>query len=61
MTRIDLPIFDFEELEQSYAEGNHVESPSLSLSFTAFERFQTTLDMLYIGRKPVVWSRGLCP
>jgi hypothetical protein len=57
MTRINLPIFDFEELEQSYAEVNHFESPSLSLSFTAFERFQTTLDMLYVGCRVCVRGR----
>jgi hypothetical protein len=57
MPRIDLQIFDFEELEQGRAELSRLESPSLSLSFTPFEKYQTTLDMLFVGCRVCVRRR----
>lgn len=60
MPRINLPIFDFEELEQGCAEVNSfasLESPSFSLSFAPFESHQTTLDVLFVGCRVCVRGR----
>jgi hypothetical protein len=56
MPGINWPIF-FEELDQGCAEIDPLESPSLSLSFTAFESFQTTLDILFVGCRVCVRGR----
>ena len=60
MTRFNLPILDFEGLEQGCAEVNpfaSFESPSLSLSFTPFENYQTTLHVLFLGCRVCVRGR----
>jgi hypothetical protein len=60
MLRLDLERFDFEELEQGCAEINPLasfESSSLSLSFTPFENYHTTLDVLFVGCRVCVRGR----
>ena len=57
MPRINLQTFDFEETEQGSAEVNPFESPSLSLSFTPFENYQTTLHVLFLGCRVCVRGR----
>ena len=60
MLRLDLERFEFEDLEQGWAEVNpfaSFESPSLSLSFTPFENYHTTLDVLFVGCRVCVHGR----
>jgi len=60
MTRFNLSIFDFKELEQGCAEVNpfaNLESPNFSLMFTPFESHQTTLDVLFVGCRVCVRGR----
>jgi hypothetical protein len=60
MPRINLPIFDFEKMEQGGADVYpcaSFESPIFSLSFTPFEKYQTALDVLFVGCRVCVRRR----
>jgi hypothetical protein len=60
LPRIKFVDFDFEEQEQGCDEINpftNLESPKLSLSFTPFENYHTTLDVLFVGCRVCVRGR----